>query len=567
MGLIGKKSIGLDVSDHTIELVELKKVGAKAELLNYSRVFLAAGVIKNGRIMDKKKLKAYFNRLFTRSKPGEIDSNKVNFALPEKQVFNHFFSLDYNREEEIESLVYQEAVSSIPLEKESLWLNYKILRKERGEEKQKRAWIFLAATDKEICRQWQDFFREGNLEIDSFELPCLASSRVIRGVNKGKVALVDIGSGQTSLSVLRDNSLVYSCSINIAGNKFTDTIAKAGDISRKEAEKIKKSGGLNMKNKKPRRALEDKVRKLIREISEVLEYTKEEFGISAEKIILVGGSGQMKGLVSLLEQETGARAETGRPSLDNKNVSWKYLGAVGLAWGDLNSEYDQDLRIPLVGKKNNFDIDDLLEQEEGSREDKKDLKKKILIFTAVILVGILGVFGAYIFRQQEKESARQGPSGAIEKYKTVRSLDLEIPLAVDPEVYAEDRVRARTVEISVSESGDRDKDRQEAKKKVNYKVSSGEVLWPQPLKVTSPWSGEAATTSRATTSTSSRSGQLVFEWLIYSEDGLSQVLTQKIKDKDFSDKFIFNSVEKKKVQATNDPDIYNILVQARISTP
>ncbi|HMB65838.1 MAG TPA: hypothetical protein VKO42_03090, partial [Patescibacteria group bacterium] len=202
-----------------------------------------------------------------------------------------------------------------------------------------------------------------------------------------------------------------------------------------------------------------------------------------------------------------------------------------------------------------------------SREDKKDLKKKILIFTAVILVGILGVFGAYIFRQQEKESARQGPSGAIEKYKTVRSLDLEIPLAVDPEVYAEDRVRARTVEISVSESGDRDKDRQEAKKKVNYKVSSGEVLWPQPLKVTSPWSGEAATTSRATTSTSSRSGQLVFEWLIYSEDGLSQVLTQKIKDKDFSDKFIFNSVEKKKVQATNDPDIYNILVQARISTP
>ncbi|HMB65769.1 MAG TPA: hypothetical protein VKO42_02735, partial [Patescibacteria group bacterium] len=89
MGLIGKKSIGLDVSDHTIELVELKKVGAKAELLNYSRVFLAAGVIKNGRIMDKKKLKAYFNRLFTRSKPGEIDSNKVNFALPEKQVFNH----------------------------------------------------------------------------------------------------------------------------------------------------------------------------------------------------------------------------------------------------------------------------------------------------------------------------------------------------------------------------------------------------------------------------------------------------------------------------------------------
>src|SRR6056297_298876 len=561
MGLIGKKSIGLDVSDHTIELVELKKVGAKAELLNYSRVFLAAGVIKNGRIMYKKKLKAYFNRLFTRSKPGEIDSNKVNFALPEKQVFNHFFSLDYNREEEIESLVYQEAVSSIPLEKESLWLNYKILRKERGEEKQKRAWIFLAATDKEICRQWQDFFREGNLEIDSFELPCLASSRVIRGVNKGKVALVDIGSGQTSLSVLRDNSLVYSCSINIAGNKFTDTIAKAGDISRKEAEKIKKSGGLNMKNKKPRRALEDKVRKLIREISEVLEYTKEEFGISAEKIILVGGSGQMKGLVSLLEQETGARAETGRPSLDNKNVSWKYLGAVGLAWRDLNSEYDQDLRIPLVGKKSNFDIDDLLEQEEGSREDKKDLKKKILIFTAVILVGILGVFGAYIFRQQEKESARQGPSGAIEKYKTVRSLDLEIPLAVDPEVYAEDRVRARTVEISVSESGDRDKDRQEAKKKVNYKVSSGEVLWPQPLKVTSPWSGEAATTSRATTSTSSRSGQLVFEWLIYSEDGLSQVLTQKIKDKDFSDKFIFNSVEKKKVQATNDPDIYNILVQ------
>lgn len=566
MGLMNKKSIGLDVSDNTIELVELKKAGGKAKLLNYSRVLLAAGVVKNGRIMDKKRLKAYFNRLFTRSKPGEINSNKINFALPEKQVFTHFFKVKYNREEEIEGLVYQEAISSIPLEKDNLWLEYKILKKEKDKEEGKRAWVFLAATDKEVCRQWQDFFQEGNLEIDSFELPCLVSSRVIRGSNQSKVALVDIGAGQTSLSLLRDGSLVYSCSINIAGNKFTQAIAEAENISRQEAEKKKKSGGLNIKNKKPRQALEAKARKLIREISEVLEYTKKELNVSAEKIILVGGSSQMKGLVSLFEQETGARVETGRPSLDKKNVSLKYLGAVGLAWGGLSSEYEQDLRIPLVNKKSNFDIDKFLTEKGRSKEEKDDFRKKIIIFTAVVLIGVLGVFGAYLFRQQEKKSVHQGPSGAIEKYKTVRNLSMDIPLAVSPENYTGDRVRARTVKITVEESGDKNKAKEKARKKVNYKVGSGEVLWPQPLRVTSPWSGEAGTTSKATTSINGRPGQLVFEWLIYSEDGLRQVLTQKIKDKDFSDKFIFNTVEKKAVQATNDPDIYNILVQARIST-
>lgn len=561
MGLMIKKSIGLDVSDNTIELVELKKAGGKAKLLNYSRVFLAAGVVKNGRIMDKKRLKAYFNRLFTRSKPGEINSNKINFALPEEQVFTYSFKINYNQDEEIENLVYKEAISSIPVEKDNLWLEYKVLKKEKNKEGEKKAWIFLAATDKEVCQQWQDFFREGNLEIDSFELPCLVSRRAIRGSDQGEVALVDIGAGQTSLSLFRDGSLVYYCSINIAGNKFTQVIAETENISRQEAEKKKKSGGLNMKNKKSRQALEDKAQKLIRGISEVLEYTKKEFNVSAEKIILVGGSSQMKGLVSLFEQEAGAQVEIGQPSLDKKNIALKYLGAVGLAWGSLSSEYEQDLRIPLVNKKSNFDVDKFLTEKGGDKEEKDDLRKKMIIFTVIVLIGIIGVFGAYLFRQQEKKNIHQGPSGAIEKYKTVRNLNLEIPLAINSEDYTKDRVRARTVKITVEESGARNKAKEEAREKVEYKVGSGEILWPKPLEVTSPWPGEAATTS-----INSQPGQLVFEWLIYSEDGLRQVLTQKIKEKDFSDKFIFNTVEKKAVQATNDPNIYDILVQARIST-
>lgn len=552
--------------------------------LNCDRVLMDPGVVENGEIKDKKKLgeyldrlfeanyknfwngsdpdltydqkiKKYFNKAVSGFRSKEITLNKVNFALPDNQVYTHFFVIKYVDNDEIEKLVYREAISCIPLKKEKIWYKYKILKKEKSKEGKMMARIFLAAADKDVCKNWQEFLEEKKLEIKAFDLPYLVSYRGLKDNTKKGVAVADIGADRTALSIFKNGSPVYSCSINIAGNKFVEVISRAGGVSDREARKKKKSGGLNMKNKKIRQSLEEKVHKLAGEIKRTFEYIKGEYGTEVKKIILIGGGAKTKGIIELFEQETRLKTETGEVSLFKDKISLEYVCAFGLALGGLRSKHDRELRIPLVKKEKNIDPEEDLVEEDDDREDdgktRDDLRRKVIILGIILAIGVVSVLGAYIFRKQEKGSLNTKPTGNIEEYSNNRVLNLDLPLAVSSEDHGRDRVRARMVEVAVEDTGNYNENKERALELVNYKKGPGESLWSQPVNIASSSAG---------------SEEVVFDWLIYSEDDLSKVLAQKLKDEGFRDNFIFNSIEKKKVKETDDPDIYQMSTELSIST-
>ena len=53
MSLIYKTTFGLDVSDASIEALELKKSFGKIKILSYGRVKLNPGIVENGEILKK----------------------------------------------------------------------------------------------------------------------------------------------------------------------------------------------------------------------------------------------------------------------------------------------------------------------------------------------------------------------------------------------------------------------------------------------------------------------------------------------------------------------------------
>jgi Tfp pilus assembly PilM family ATPase len=63
MKFLKNKSVALDISDYSLELVELQKNGSKITVSKMSRAKLEPGLIERGRIKDADKLRSCVKNL------------------------------------------------------------------------------------------------------------------------------------------------------------------------------------------------------------------------------------------------------------------------------------------------------------------------------------------------------------------------------------------------------------------------------------------------------------------------------------------------------------------------
>ncbi|MCD4705525.1 cell division FtsA domain-containing protein, partial [bacterium] len=230
-----------------------------------------------------------------------------------------------------------------------------------------------------------------------------------------------------------------------------------------EAEKKKIKSGIKTGNKKVNQALEKKIKKLIREINEVLDYSKEKHRISVNKIILTGESSKMKGFLDLIKEGVKIKVEIGKIFLSDKNIPLEYSGAIGLALGSLESKYSKDLKIPLINKKNrrrNF-LEDFDRKEHC--QNNVSVKKRVFLLLVVLMLGFFIIFGIYYFR--EKNNENNSYVNYIEEYKNRHVLDLSLTLNTGSYNYNENYVRARLIEVVMDN----------LKYKDSYKMKKGAI--------------------------------------------------------------------------------------------
>jgi cell division protein FtsA len=110
------------------------------------------------------------------------------------------------------------------------------------------AQIILA--DKEYKKKLVSIFRKAGIEIDGIVPITLAERNLVLDVNelKENVMILDIGAGNTEIGVFCGSSYVYSNTINIGGDNITSDIAYCLNISREEADKLKRQYGLALKS-------------------------------------------------------------------------------------------------------------------------------------------------------------------------------------------------------------------------------------------------------------------------------------------------------------------------------
>ena len=110
------------------------------------------------------------------------------------------------------------------------------------------AQIILA--EKEYIRQLTSVFKKAGLELDGVIPVALAERNLVLDTNElsDNVMIVDIGAGNTEIGVFNGSTFVYTNTILLGGDNITSDISYVLNISREEADKLKRQYGLALKS-------------------------------------------------------------------------------------------------------------------------------------------------------------------------------------------------------------------------------------------------------------------------------------------------------------------------------
>jgi len=402
MGSLSKNPIGIEITDDIIKAVQLEKKRGQIKIFKLSQIALVPGVIEHGRIKDEERLIEAFKELFLKAKPSPITEKKIVFGLPESQLYVHTFKLQSRKKKERDNLVLKEIEASIPLEKKDLLFSYKVMNKKKR--KDKKTAILLIATTREVVLEWQKLFQKLNLEVITFDVKSLAIFRALfPKKTEVPICTINIGTTATDIAIFDGIGLHHSHTINIGGKDFTKAIAKELQIEFNQAEKKKQEVGLTDKSGSIFTVLDKILEPMTEEIKELFNYFKQTTQQEIKKIILVGGSSKLDGIVDYFNNHFGLTVKKASLNLSEKEVPQEYIESFGLALRNTNKTWIEDPSIPIEKY--------VLEQPSGSlttnfpssiankKQAKKPQLNKIILF-AVLIISMICLGVVYFYKNK-----------------------------------------------------------------------------------------------------------------------------------------------------------------------
>jgi type IV pilus assembly protein PilM len=317
---LNPETFGLDISDLSLKLAEVRKQEGKLNLAVLGQASLPPGIVKRGEIKNIEKLVEAIKELVAKTQG--LNTRYVVASLPEEKSFVRVMQMPKMTAKEIKSAVRFEAENYIPFSIDKVYLDSQIISPFTTPQKQIE--VLLIAFPKKIIDSYVEVLRKAGLIPVVLETESQAVVRALipRQRTRGPVFLIDLGTAGTSFSVYFNNSLCFSSFVPVSSNEFTRAIADSLGVELSEAEKLKKTYGFQKVGNVGKRVFEallPPLNELVDQIKKHIDYCQTHTtyeGIldkekTFKKILLCGGGVNLKGLIKFLSQETGLIVEKG----------------------------------------------------------------------------------------------------------------------------------------------------------------------------------------------------------------------------------------------------------------
>lgn len=304
-------TIGLDISDRSINILELDVSGA---VVIYGRTLLTSGIVKDGVIADKERFKAELSQALAKTAPVSLTGERIQAyaCVPGSKLLTYYFEVpDDIPDADVASYITKQASSMIPFPFSDLCSDYILIEGDSRKE------VLFAAAQKELVADYIDLYHACGIEVVLMGGELFSLGRALLStVPKDTTLIVDFGTRATDIGVFdRDGIVRMSLSIPFGGEKITDILAKELKLAPEEAEEKKMQQGLAKRKSKSGVSyiIRQAMRELTDELRETVDYFVKQKTIPITHILLTGGTAMLPGVAEYIEECVGIKTTIGDP--------------------------------------------------------------------------------------------------------------------------------------------------------------------------------------------------------------------------------------------------------------
>ncbi|WP_104498105.1 pilus assembly protein PilM [Acinetobacter indicus] len=311
-----KGLIGVDISSTSVKLLELSVKNDRYWVESYALVPLPEGSVVEKNILNPEAVGDALERAFNLA---NTPTTAAALAIPTSMVISKTIEMDADMtDDEREVQIRMDAEQYIPFPLDEVSLDFEVLPDRLANPN--RVNVLLVATRLENVESRCEAIEQAGLtpkvaDVESFAIENafkVFADTLPMGVNT--IGVLDIGHTMTTLSVLKDNKIIYTREQVFGGKQLTQEIQNRYGLSFEEAGRAKKSRTLP--DDYDVEVLEPFLEAVVQQAARSLQFffSSSQFN-EIDHILLAGGNANIPGLAKLLQQKLGYRVTIANPFL------------------------------------------------------------------------------------------------------------------------------------------------------------------------------------------------------------------------------------------------------------
>jgi type IV pilus assembly protein PilM len=306
-------SVSIDVGSYTIKAVQAKKL-KPLTIDRTVEVFNPVGTAMPTDDVAVEKLAKVIDTMFQDHSLGRTD---VRLSLPEHVVSTKIISIPVLNDAELASAINWQAEQHIPIPLDELSLEYQVLYRPPGRDKNAQMRVLLVGVRKSVIDKYLEVFLRIGIEPTMLETHVLSVFRAMQIKQEDATSLVvHMGASTTDMFVVHEGELRFVYTYGSGGQVLSRTIEQAIQLDSKQAEQYKRTYGIdpNQLGGKIRDVLLPILRLTTLEMQKTMQFFATIApGETVKRILLSGGASQLPGYVQYVTEQLGAEVLMSSP--------------------------------------------------------------------------------------------------------------------------------------------------------------------------------------------------------------------------------------------------------------
>jgi type IV pilus assembly protein PilM len=335
-------SFGIDLSDLSIKIIDLKKERGIFSLASFGRQEIPPGLIEEGEIKKEGELIEVIKKAIKGVRGKSLKSGFCVASLPETESFVRVVKLPIITKEEVSEAIKWEIEANIPLSLDEIYYDWQIIETDPNSlfiKDQEHLNVLVGVLPKKTVDPYLDVLKKAGLRPCVFEIESIAATRALikEGEDKKSLVIVDMGAKRTSLAISSNQTVYFTTSLNISNNSLVEVLSESLKISKDRALQIKLKVGLGLKHPESRvfQILKEPLQEMAAKIKNYIDFYQEHIGKAQfagkkiEQILLCGGGANLDGLPEFLTSELKIDVSVGNPLVNiSKNINEELVSSL-----------------------------------------------------------------------------------------------------------------------------------------------------------------------------------------------------------------------------------------------